>query len=248
MELPALKIPAYELPFDVPTMLHAPVDHFVIAIPVIVLLLEVINLITKKRAIGVTAFFLLLLTMVAAVAAFLTGSVDGKEAYALLTEVAQGELKEHKLLGTYLVLMSGVVLVFKLLSTLIKKGLMKGLYLLILTLFAVGILKQGHEGGELVYTHGVNVEKVQNVENEIDDLKEELEELQESLKEEKEAHKLALEKVKVLPQKIEKEVEKSEMPSKKTEAIVEETPSNVVLENAKNTKTEEVNTTHTLSH
>lgn len=191
MELPAIKLPQVELPFDIPLLMHPPVDHFIIALPVIILLLEVVNLIVKKRAIGVASFFLLILTVVAAVAAYLTGSVDGKEAFPLLSEAAQGELKEHKLLGTYLMLASAVVLVFKLLSAMINRGLMKALYLLVLILFVAGILKQGKEGGELVYKYGVNVERVQALDDELFDLKEELEELQEENKpaeaEEKEA-------------------------------------------------------------
>jgi len=182
MELPAIKLPQVELPFDIPVLMHPPVDHFIIAIPVIVLLLEIVNLIVKKRAIGVASFFLLILTVVAAVAAYLTGSVDGKEAFPLLSEAAQGELKEHKLFGTYLMLASAVVLVFKLLSAMISRGLMKVLYLLILILFVAGILKQGKEGGELVYKYGVNVEKVQELDSELFDVKEELEELEEANK------------------------------------------------------------------
>ncbi len=182
MELPAIKIPQIELPFDIPVLMHPPVDHFIIAIPVIVLLLEIINIIAKKRAIGVVSFFLLVLTVVAAAAAYLTGNVDGKEAFPLLNEAAQGELKEHKLLGTYLMLASVAVLVFKLLSSMISRGLMKALYLLVLILFVAGILKQGKEGGELVYKYGVNVEKVQELDSELFDVKEELEELEEENK------------------------------------------------------------------
>jgi len=179
MELPAIKIPQIELPFDIPLLMHPPVDHFIIALPVIILLLEFINLFAKKRAIGAVSFFLLILTVVAAVAAYLTGSVDGKEAFPLLSEAAQTEVKEHKLFGTYLMLASAIVLVFKLLSAMISRGLMKALYLLVLILFVAGILKQGKEGGELVYKYGVNVEKVQELDSELFDVKEELEELQE---------------------------------------------------------------------
>lgn len=196
MKLPAITLPQVELPFDIPLLMHPPVDHFIIAIPVIVLLLEIINLIAKKRVIGVVSFLLLILTVVAAVAAYLTGGIDGKEAFPLLSEAAQGELKEHKLLGTYLMLASAVVLVFKLLSVMISRGLMKALYLLVLIMFVAGILKQGKEGGELVYKYGVNVEKVQELDNELDDVKEELEELEEENKELQEESKAAKVEVK----------------------------------------------------
>jgi len=185
MSLPAITLPKIELPFDIPLLLHPPVDHFVIALPIIILLLELINLILKKRAISGISLFLLLLTVVAAVSAYLTGSVDGKEAFPLLTEVAKEELKDHKLLGTYLMLFSVVVFIFKLLSMIISKGLMKALYMLILILFVVGILNQGKDGGELVYEHGVNVEKVKVLDDELFDTKEELEDLKDELKEEK---------------------------------------------------------------
>jgi uncharacterized membrane protein len=181
MELPALKLPAIELPFDIPTLLHPPVDHFAIAIPVLVLIIELINLFAKKRAIGAISFVLLIIGMVAAVAAYFTGTVDGKEAFDALTQAGQEELKEHKLLGTYLMLASAVVVVFKLLSAMVQKGLMKLLYLLILVLFVAGILKQGKDGGELVYEYGANVERVADLDSELFDVKEELDEIKEEM-------------------------------------------------------------------
>ena len=195
MELPSLpfKLPEIPLPFDIPVLAHPPVDHFVIAIPVIVLLLEIINLFAKKKAIGVVSFFLLALSVVATIAAYLTGTTDGKEAFDTLTQAGQTDLKGHKLLGTYLVLASVVVLVFELLSALIQRGMMKGLYLLILILFVAGILKQGKEGGELVYKYGANVERVQDLDSELFDAQEELDELKEEMKStsEKVAEKVA---------------------------------------------------------
>jgi len=184
MELPVLpfKIPELALPFDVPVLMHPPVDHLVIALPLIVLLLEIVNLFIKKRAIGVTSFFLLLLTVVAAIVAYYTGSVDGKEAFDTLSQTAQTELHAHKQLGTYLMLASMIVLFFKLLSSMVRRGLMKALYLLILILFVAGIVKQGKEGGELVYKYGVNVEKVSTMDSEIFDLKEEIDTLKEEAK------------------------------------------------------------------
>lgn len=159
MELPAIKLPAIELPFDIPTLMHPPVDHFAIAIPILVLLIEIINLIVKKRAIGVLSFALLAVGAAAMVAAYFTGVHDGKEAFDALSQAGQSELKEHKLMGSYLVVASMVVLAFKMLSALIKRGMMKILYFLVLLVFIVGVLKQGKDGGELVYEFGANVER-----------------------------------------------------------------------------------------
>ena len=177
MELPAITLPKVELPFDIPVLLHPLVDHFIIALPVVILLLELMNLIMKKKAVGGVSFFLILLTVIAAVGAYFTGLVDGKEAYPALTEVAKEALSEHKLLGTYLMLASGVVLLFKLLSMITGKGIIKGLYILILIAFVAGIFEQGKDGGELVYKYGMNVEQVKVLDDELFDLKEELEEV-----------------------------------------------------------------------
>ncbi len=234
MELPAIKLPQVELPFDIPVLMHPPVDHFIIALPVIILLLEVVNLIVKKRAIGVTSFFLLILTVVAAVAAYLTGSIDGKEAFPLLSEAAQGELKEHKLLGTYLMLASVVVLVFKLLSAMISRGLMKALYLLVLVLFVAGILKQGKEGGELVYKYGANVKIVKTMDDKMFEMQDELDDY---IAEEKEAEEEAAAEAAKTAVSEEKEapivVEAKETPTEATPAateVKEEAPTEATVE------------------
>ena len=180
MALPAITLPKVELPFDIPVLLHPPVDHFMIALPVVILVLELINLMMKKKALSGFSFFLIILTVIVSVGAYLTGLVDGKEAFPALGEAAKSALAEHKLLGTYLMLATVVVLFFKLLSML-AGGFMKTLYLLVLIAFVAGIFKQGTEGGELVYKYGMNVEQVKVLDDELFDVKEELEEANEEL-------------------------------------------------------------------
>jgi uncharacterized membrane protein len=176
MELPAITLPKIELPFDIPVLLHPAVDHFAIALPIVILLLELMNLVLRKKAISGVSFFLILLTVVVSVGAYFTGLVDGKEAYPALSEAAKAALSEHKNLGAYLMLASGILLLFKLLSMLSGKGIMKGLYLLVLIIFVAGIFEQGKEGGELVYKYGMNVEQVKTLDDKIFDLEEALEE------------------------------------------------------------------------
>ena len=185
MTLPAITLPKVELPFNIDVLLHPAVVHFMIALPVVVLLLELINLIMKKKAIGGISFLLIFLTIFMAVGAYLTGLVDGKEAYPALGEAAKTALSDHKLLGTYLLIASVVVLVFKFLSAVTGNGIMKSLYLLMLIVFVAGIFKQGQEGGALVYTYGMNVEQVKTLDDELFDVKEELEELAAEVEESK---------------------------------------------------------------
>jgi len=176
MQLPEITLPKVELPFDIPVLLHPVVDHFIIALPVVILLLELMNLVMKKKAVSGVSFFLIVLTVLASVGAYFTGLVDGKEVYPALTEAAKEALAEHKLLGTYLMLASGVVLFFKLLSMITGKGIIKALYILILIAFVAGIFEQGEEGGELVYKYGMNVEQVKTLDDKVFELEEALEE------------------------------------------------------------------------
>ena len=216
MELPALKLPQIPLPFDIPVLLHPPVVHFVVAIPILVLIVEIINLIAKKRAIGVMTFFVLTLGMVATAAAYLTGTVDGKEAFDALSQAGQAELKAHKLLGTYLVIASAVLVVFKMLSALIRTGLLKAMYLLVLIVFTIGVIKQGKDGGELVYEYGANVERVADLDSELFDVKEELDEAKEAAKKALEKSAQAVEEVKESAAETVKEA------AKKAEEVKEE--------------------------
>lgn len=193
MNLPAISIPQIDLPFEIPLLLHPPVDHFAIALPIVVLIIEFINLFANRRALSVLSLFFVITMIIAVTAAYFTGSVDGKEAYPLLNEAGQAELKGHKLLGTYLMLASGVVLLFKLAAMMASRGLVKAFYLLVLVIFVAGILKQGKDGGEIVYEFGANVEMVKTLDDEKFDLEEERDELEGEL----EAKTEALEAAKV---------------------------------------------------
>ncbi len=189
MTLPPLDIPfTLVLPFQIPLLVHPVAVHFAIALPVIILLLELSNMLFKssieieniefkRRAMSVTSLFLSLLLVAIYFAAFFTGKVDGSESGPLLSSAGQEELKEHKLIGTYLVYASIVLVAMKAFSMLVSRGWAKLLFILLLVGFIAGSLKQGKDGGELVYEHGANVKIVSTHENTIDDLTEEFDEL-----------------------------------------------------------------------
>ncbi len=183
MQLPAISLPKVEFPFDIPVLWHPIVDHFAIALPVVILLLELVNLVMRKKAISGMSLFLIVLTVFAAVGAYFTGLVDGSEAYPTLNDAAKEALSEHKNLGTYLMLASWVVLLFKVLSMLTEKSVIRAIYVLILIVFVAGIFEQGEEGGELVYKHGLNVEQVKVLDDELFDVQEELDETIDELEE-----------------------------------------------------------------
>ncbi len=182
MNLPAIKLPEIHLPFDIPSLVHPPIDHFAIALPVIVLLIELYNLFIKRRSIGVLAFVLLTLGVAALAAAYLSGLHDGKASFEALSEAGQATLKEHKTLGTYLLLLGGGVWLFKLLSVLIRHKALKLFYLLLLLLLIGGLFEQGEEGGKLVYEHGANVQKAKLLDDKVFDLEDKIDDLQTKIK------------------------------------------------------------------
>ncbi len=160
MSLPPLTIPQLPLPFPIPEMIHPVFVHFAVALPVLVLLIELINLFSKKRALGVMSFFFMLLITAVFVGAYLTGSTDGEAAKAFLSPEAKEVLLGHKQLGIYLVYASGLLMLFKLFSVLIRKTVIKVLFFLVLVVFTVAVFNEGKKGGALVYQYGVNVKSV----------------------------------------------------------------------------------------
>lgn len=182
MSLPNISIP-FELPIDFQVLMHPPVVHFVIALPVIIILLEIINLAFKRRSISLLSLFLIVLLALFATVAYFTGSVDGKETFMFLSDEGKEELKEHKLLGIYLVYGSWALVVFKLIFMAISRMVAKLFFVLILLGFAAATMFQGKHGGELVYKYGANNQAVSDLSDEKDELQEEYDELEGELNE-----------------------------------------------------------------
>ena len=201
MTLPALDIPL-TLPIEIPLLVHPIAVHFAIVLPIVILLLELSNLIFKRRALSVTSLLFMLLVVVVYFAAFFTGKVDGSEAGPLLSAAGKEELQEHKLIGTYLVYATIVLVAVKSFSMLMARGWAKGLFFLVLILFIAASLKQGKDGGELVYEHGANIELVSTHEDTIDDLNDKIEELEEQLEQSKVVSGATVEAVKEVQQQL----------------------------------------------
>ena len=186
MSLPVIDIPV-QLPFDVPLLIHPIFVHFAIAIPVIVLLIELVNIKAKKPAVSITSLFLLTLLMVVYLGAFFTGKADGSEAFSLLGAEAKEELKEHKLLGTYMVYATSVLFLFKILAIFVKQNWSRNIFLVLLVLFIATAFKQGKDGGELVYKYGVNVKVVNELQDRVDDMQYDIDDMKHELKKAKES-------------------------------------------------------------
>ncbi len=158
MTLPNISIPI-NIPIELPTLLHPPLVHFAVAIPVLVLLFEIINIFLKSKSLKIITSSLLFVTIVIFFGAYLAGITDGKAVIDSATFSGIANLKEHKLLGIYLVYASAVIFIFKLLSLVINKTGFRVFYVLLLIGFTASVLHQGKEGGELVYKYGANVKQ-----------------------------------------------------------------------------------------
>jgi uncharacterized membrane protein len=169
MQLPEISIPL-TLPFEVPVMLHPVVVHFAFVLPIVVLLLELSNLAFKRRALSVASLAFLLLAVGVFLASYFTGKADGSEAFDLLGEEARGELKAHRLLGTYLVYALLIPVVFKLMAMILAQKWARGALIVTLVMFISFVAKQGYDGGELVYKYGVNVAPVTEAREAVEDM------------------------------------------------------------------------------
>jgi uncharacterized membrane protein len=193
MTLPPLDIPiTLALPFEIPLLAHPAAVHFAVALPVIILLLEISNMFFrstievdnvafKRRALSVTSLLLSLLLVGIYFIAFFTGKVDGSEAGPLLSSEGLGELKAHKLIGTYLVYGSIVLLALKAFAMLVSRTWARLLFMLLLVGFIAATFKQGKDGGELVYKYGANNQAVLAHEDTIDDLTDEVSDFKEEM-------------------------------------------------------------------
>lgn len=140
-------------------MLHPPVVHFAVALPVVAALFGLVYLFQRGEGMSKLSTRLLVVAAVAVIAAWFTGSQGGPDVYPLLSEAGQGELKEHKQLGTYLAIAFGVIAVIKFAGCWLKNFAAEALAVLLLLGATAAIFAQGKEGGELVYEHGAGVEK-----------------------------------------------------------------------------------------
>ena len=166
MDLPLIVLPQVELSFAIETLLHPLFVHFMMAFPIMVLFLEILNILMNKKTISGVNVFLLLLTLIISIAVYFTGLTDAKASLALLSEEAKLALDAHILLGTYLIFALLLVLFLKLLST-VMGNFFKSLYILVLFILVAGLLSQGRQGIKLVYTEGANVAKIKTLDSQI---------------------------------------------------------------------------------
>ena len=182
MTLPVIPLP-FDVPEVIPVLLHPVTVHFAVVLPLVILILELINLITKRKSLTITVYILFVLLIGVYVSAYATGVIDGKNGGLLLSDEGLEHLKAHKLLGIYLLYLSGLPILLKLLTLAVKKPWAKIVYLVSFVAVIALTVYQAKEGGELVYEYGLNVEAKVNLDDTVEELQDEMDELKEQYEE-----------------------------------------------------------------
>ena len=182
MTLPTLPLP-FPIPETVPVLLHPAVIHFAVVLPIVILIIELINLITKRKSLTISVYVLFIMLVGFFVASFATGVIDGKNGGLLVSDEGLEHLKVHKNIGIYLLYLSALPILLKLLTVVVKKSWAKVIYLVLFTAIIGLTLFQAKEGGELVYKYGLNVEAKVDLDDVVEELQDEVEELKEQIAE-----------------------------------------------------------------
>ncbi len=141
-------------------LFHPPIVHFAVVLPIVTTILYLIFLKTKNGSVFKMAEYFAYASAIFVVLAWYTGGHDGKLAYeALFMNSDEGveELKEHKNLGTMLAIFFVAIAVMFKMSQLKPNKYLFWVIAASLLFGSATILKQGKDGGELVYEYAANV-------------------------------------------------------------------------------------------
>lgn len=138
-------------------MLHPPVVHFAIVLPIIALIIGIRYLSKPSSEMSKVSSGYFLFAALFMIAAFFTGKHDGAEAYPLLNSDGVEDLMEHKALGMYLAIGMAITALLKIFGTIRENKKLEIVSVILLAMITATTLYQGKLGGELTFEHGANV-------------------------------------------------------------------------------------------
>ena len=141
------------------TLLHPPLVHFAIVLPMVALILQLAFSITNNYQYSQWSARTLIVSALLMIATWYTGGAEGSEIYPLLTQSAQEVLIEHKNLGLILMISTIVFAIVKFIACKSRNVYLETLVFIGLLGISSLLAYQGLLGGELVYKHGASVEK-----------------------------------------------------------------------------------------
>ncbi len=135
-------------------MLHPPMAHFAIVLPLVAAVFGIVYLFTKNELHSKYYTRITLFAAIAMIGAWYTGSQAGPEIYNYLSSEGKEELLEHKSLGLYLAISLGVIAVLQFIGCRMRHQLLQTLSVILLLGATATTFLQGKDGGEIVYEHG----------------------------------------------------------------------------------------------
>ena len=159
-------------------MLHPPIVHFAIVLPLVALVFSLIYLLKRDESMSKISSRTTLIAALAMAAAWYSGNQAGPEIYDFLSAEGKEELMGHKTLGLYLAIAMGVIAVIQMAGSIMKKFAVEALAVVLLLGATVVTFAQGKDGGEIVYNHGMPF-KAYMIEDSLKDAVAEADELEE---------------------------------------------------------------------
>lgn len=183
-------------------MLHPPVVHFAMVLPLVALVFSLIYLVKRDAFMSKISSRLTLIAAVAMAAAWYTGSQAGPEIYSFLSAEGKEELMEHKTLGLYLAIAMGIIAVIQMTGCYMKKFVIEAVAVVLLLGATVVTFAQGQDGGEVVYNHGMPF-KAHMIESNLNDAVAEAEDLEED-EEKVELYEDTIDEINMFSEKVDK--------------------------------------------
>ncbi|MEA2073927.1 MAG: DUF2231 domain-containing protein [Campylobacterota bacterium] len=135
-------------------MLHPATAHFAMVLPIVAAVFGIAYLIVKTETMSKITSRITLVSALAMIGVWYTGSQAGPQIYDYLSEAGQATLITHKNLGLYLAIALSIVAVIQLVACKLQKHLIQVVAVLLLVAISAVTMFQGKLGGEIVYNHG----------------------------------------------------------------------------------------------
>lgn len=135
-------------------MLHPATAHFAMVLPIVATVFGIAYLITKTETMSKISSRVTLISALAMIGVWYTGSQAGPQIYDYLSEAGQATLIQHKNLGLYLAIALSIIAVMQIIACKMKKHFVQLITILLLVVLSAITMFQGKLGGEIVYNHG----------------------------------------------------------------------------------------------
>lgn len=135
-------------------IIHPATTHFAMVLPLVAIVFGLAYLITKTETMSKIFTRITLVSAIAMIGVWYTGSQAGPAIYDYLSEAGQATLIAHKNLGLYLAIALSAIAVLQIIACKLNKHVIQIISVVALIAVSGATLLQGKMGGELVYNHG----------------------------------------------------------------------------------------------